>query len=116
MEYSTCYPIPATATDGEKKEFLSEVVSPEVEPYLRFTYDLSKPGYEIRAKKPGCHFLIDAIFFDGQVTMCCHDQLQMVNLGNVFKTSLEEIRKAPAYAEAIARGRRMEHAMCAECN
>jgi sulfatase maturation enzyme AslB (radical SAM superfamily) len=114
--YTTCYPIPATASKAEKDQFFDEVVSSEVEPFLRFTYDLDAPDYNIRAKQPGCHFMVDTIFFDGQLTMCCHDQLQQVNIGNVLNSHLEAIRASKEYETAIQRGKQMQHVMCKECN
>lgn len=114
--YTTCYPIPATASQPEKDTFFRENISPEVNPHLRFTYDLSKPGYDIQAKKSGCNFLVDTIFYDGQLTMCCHDQLQTVNIGNVFEERLEVLRASEKYREAIQKAKRMEHAMCPGCN
>lgn len=116
LVYSTCYPIPATASQAEKDTFFRENISPEMDPHLRFTYDLSKPGYDIKAKKSGCNFLVDTIFYDGQMTMCCHDQLQTVNIGNVFEQKLEVLRASEKYKEAIQKAKRLEHAMCPGCN
>ena len=71
--------------------FLIMSFSENVNPYLRFTYDRTKENFGIRAKNPGCYSLADCITLDGRVTACCHDLLGMINLGNAFTTSLEEI-------------------------
>lgn len=116
LVYSTCYPIPARASQLEKEIYFRENISPDVEPHLRFTYDLTKPGFDIRSKNSGCNFLVDTIFFDGQLSICCHDQLQDVNIGNVFDDTLENLRASAKYTEAVKKAKLMQHPMCPECN
>lgn len=116
MPYTTCYPLPATATAEEIDTFFKEVVSDEVDPYLRFTYDLKRPNKAIKTKKKGCNFLNDTIFFDGQFSICCHDQLQMINLGNVFEKTIKDIRESKEYLYAVEKAKRCEFPFCKECN
>lgn len=116
LEYSTCYPLPSQASPEEIDYFFDNVVSDEVRDSLRFTFDMSEPGRGIRTKNPGCHFLTDVIFFDGQYSVCCHDQLQMIDVGNAFGSTIEEIRASEAYAQAMHAARECGFEFCGECN
>lgn len=116
VPYTTCYPIPAVATSEEIDIFFDNVVSRDVDPYLRFSYDLSKPNKAIKTKNPGCNFLQDMIFFDGQFSICCHDQLALINVGNVFRMSIEQIHKSEKYHNALKIAKRCGFSFCKECN
>jgi len=116
IPYTITYPLPITATIEEIDYFFRNVVSREMDPYLRFTYDLSKPDKSIKAKNPGCYHLQDVIFFDGQFSICCHDQLQTINLGNAFQSTIEEIKESKAYATAIKTAKARGFKICKECN
>lgn len=106
-------PIPPQISTQEQVDFFFEnVVSEEVSDYLSFNYDLSQPDKDIRTKTPGCHALVDTIFFDGQYSICCHDQFQMINLGNVFETTIAEIRNSEKYARALETAKRCGFSIC----
>lgn len=113
---TTGFNTPAIASDGVMEKFFEEVVSPEVEPYLRFTYDLSKPRYGIKAKRPGCHFLTDCVTYDGKLTICCQDQFGMLNVGNAFNTPFYELKRSQKYSEHRRLGIDQKFKMCEECN
>ncbi len=113
---TTGFNIPAEATDQEIVDYFNEVVSPEVNEHLRFTYDLSKPRYDIKAKRPGCHFLNDCVTFDGKLTICCHDQLGKLNVGNSFETPLYDLKKSKKYHDFRLAGIDQKFKMCKECN
>lgn len=116
VPYTTCYPIPQTATQEELVFFFENVVSEDVNSHLRFTYDLSKADKGIKTKKSGCNFLMDIIFFDGQFSVCCHDQLQYLNVGNVFENTIDEIRSSKKYIDAVEKAKKCEYFICKECN
>lgn len=113
---TTGFNTPALASEEELKNFFAEVVSPEVDPYLRFTYDLHAPRYGIRAKKPGCHFLVDCITYDGKLTICCQDQFGTLNTGNAFDTPYFELKNSPRYKKTYQLGMNQKFKMCEECN
>jgi MoaA/NifB/PqqE/SkfB family radical SAM enzyme len=116
MPYTTAFIIPHAASIEEKKYFFDNVVSENVEPYLRFEYDLTKNDFGIKAKVSGCKFLIPSITFDGEVTVCSHDQMVKINVGNAFTTPLKTIFNSREYRTAIRKGRRQEFYFCKECN
>ena len=116
LSYKTCYPIPFEATIQELNYFFEQIVSSEINDLLRFTYNVSDPYYAIKTKTPGCNFLMDVIFFDGQFSICCHDQLQKVNVGNVFDTPIEKIKSSDSYKEAVAIAKKCGYDFCKECN
>jgi len=116
IPYTTGYPIPATATKEEIDDFFKNVVSSEVDPFLRFSYDLSKSDKSIKTKYPGCHHLQDVIFFNGQYSICCHDQLQKINWGSVFKQSVREIRESNKYKNAVLKAHECSFNFCKDCN
>lgn len=113
---TTGFNTPLEATDDEVVHFFENVVSPEVEPYLRFTYDLSKPRYEVQAKRPGCHFLQDCVTHDGKLTICCQDQFGKLNVGNAFETPFYELKKSEKYHRTRQAGIDQKFKMCHECN
>ncbi|MSR77596.1 MAG: radical SAM/SPASM domain-containing protein [Candidatus Omnitrophica bacterium] len=113
---TTGFNTPLEAEAPEREKFFEEVVSPEVEPYLRFTYDLSKPGYDIKAKRAGCHFLQDCVTYDGKLTICCQDQFGKLNVGNPFETPFYELKASEEYRKTRQRGIDQKFKMCQECN
>lgn len=113
---TTGFNTPAEAKEHEIAQFFEEVVSPEAEPYLRFTYDLSRPRNGIKAKRPGCHFLQDCVTYDGKLTICCQDQFGKLNVGNAFSVPFYELKASKTYEEHRNKGIRQEFKMCEECN
>lgn len=107
---------PAIAKDKEVVQFFDEVVSPEVDHYLRFTYDLTKPRYAIKAKRPGCHFLQDCVTYDGKLTICCQDQFGTLNVGDAFNTPFSVLKRATNYHRHRQMGINQQFKMCEECN
>ncbi len=114
--YTTAFPIPSTASQKEIDTFFETVVCDEVDEYLRFTYDKSKKDKSIKTKKKQCNYLTDTVFYDGQFTICCHDQLQKINVGNLFESSLEEIRSSKKYKDSVKMAKRRQFEICHECN
>lgn len=113
---TTGFNTPAEATDQEIVGFFDEVVSEEVKSSLRFTYDFAKPRYDIRAKRPGCHFLNDCVTHTGQLTICCHDQLGKLSVGNAFERPIYELRRSEKYQQYRAMAIQQQFAMCKGCN
>ena len=115
---TTGFNIPAMATLEEKKAFLRDVVSDEVRQHLRFTYDLSAADLAIRAKSrsPVCRFLMPTVKYDGRVTVCCHDQVDRLNLGDAFSRPLREILTSARYRWFALRGFLRTMDFCRECN
>lgn len=116
---TTGFPLPSLASEKEKKEFLRRVVSFEISNLLRFSYYSGKDGkIEIKPKKKKnkCDFLIDSITYDGRFTICCHDQLKKINIGNAFKTSIENIKKSNNYKNIYKKARSKSLDFCKDCN
>jgi len=109
----TGFCVPSEATAEEREEFFKNVVSDEMKDYLRFTYDEKK---RIEPKKKECAFLLPTVKWDGKVTICCHDQLSRLNLGNAFGKPLKEIFESKIYKENEKMGKKREHNMCHGCN
>lgn len=108
--------IPYGLSNQEKDIYFAEVVSPEVDDYLRFTYDLDKANKNIIPKDPKCPYLIDTIYFDGRFTICCHDKEPLINCGNVFKTSIKKIRQSSKYKKYRELGKQCKLKICKGCN
>lgn len=76
-------------------------------------------GYDGEYGSDNCHGLLTqvGILCDGTVVPCCLDRQGDIPLGNIFKTSLEEILEAPrakAMKEAMAHHRFIEP-LCLSC-
>jgi sulfatase maturation enzyme AslB (radical SAM superfamily) len=116
VNYTTCLPIPHAHTQEQLRDFIENVVSDDVDSHLRFTYDRNAPMYDIRSKNVGCCYLVDEILFDGQFTICCHDDMGEVNLGNVFDKSIEFIVESALYRETVEKARKRQLCICDKCN
>ena len=118
---TTGFTLPFLATEQEKEEFLSKVVGNEedIEKFLCFHYSKNKKGEVIIKPKKlikKCTMLIDSVRFDGRVTICAHDPLGKVNLGNAFETSLGAIRKSSQYKDIYSKAKRRNLDFCKDCN
>ena len=115
---STGFALPALASSEEKDEYMREVVSNAVKPHLRFNYDVEKDDFGIRAKAKFrlCRFLIPTVKFDGIVALCCHDQMDKLNMGNGFVDPLSRITDNNKYKLAWLRGFFKTFDFCKECN
>ena len=116
LDYTTCSPIPYAMSEEETNIFFGDVVCDEIRDKLRFTYDESKRDKAIKTKVKSCDFQFDTILFNGQFTMCCHDQLGEINLGNAFVTPIKEIVESDAYRRVKEEGRNFRLKICKECN
>jgi MoaA/NifB/PqqE/SkfB family radical SAM enzyme len=112
----TGFALPSLATDSQIKEFFDEVVSEEVNEYLKFDYDLSKIRYGIRTKERRCQYLLNCITFDGKLTICCQDQFGRINLGNAFRTPMIKLVSSQEYGAALRKAKNREFDFCEECN
>ena len=56
------------------------------------------------------------VFYDGTFTICCHDKIPLLKLGNVFEKSIEKIKKTSAYKGAKSAGKNMKLGICELCN
>lgn len=110
---ATGFSQPAEASRGEIEEFFSNVVSDEIRDYLNFTYDEEK---NISTKIKRCYFWGPTVKWDGKVSICCHDQLGRLNLGNAFRVPLSEILESRDYKTAEKKGRNREFYFCKNCN
>ena len=114
---STGFPLPALATEEETKTFFDSVVSPPVVDHLRFTFIERDGHYEIKTiRGPFCKFLHPVITYSGDVTVCCHDHLGLLKLGNAFEKPLAEILGSWAYKKAACKGLFRQLSFCPECN
>ncbi|MBF0216977.1 MAG: radical SAM protein [Candidatus Omnitrophica bacterium] len=112
----TGFALPAMASDKDIRGFFDSVVSPNIDRYLKFDYDLSKDRYGIKAREKGCHFILNCITYNGKLTICCQDQLGKLDLGNAFQTPLYELISTDEYKNAILKAKSMGFDFCAECN
>lgn len=114
-EYTTTCPVPSHCTKEELEYYFNNVVSEDVLPFLRFNY--SGSGGEMKTKPliPRCNHLCDAIYYNGDYTICCQDQYGDLVVGNVFKSSIEKIRNSSQYKEAVRCGKNRMHKICGEC-
>lgn len=110
------FPIPTLANEQEKKLFFREVVSEANKNFLRFSYNLSEKDFGVKTKKRRCIYLIDYINFQGKLSLCCHDEFGLINLGDAFSTPLKELVNSKRYKEAIKKALRMQYPFCKECN
>jgi len=110
---TTGFNLPAEASKEEIEIFFDNVVSEGMDEHLRFTYDCNK---NIISKSTKCSFLVPTIKWDGKVTICCHDQLSRLNLGDAFQTPLKEIIESRKYRIIEAKGKRRMLAFCKNCN
>lgn len=107
---------PYSLTKEEMDIYFEEVVSPEMNEHLRFTYDLMRDDKNIIPKNEKCPYLIHTILYDGQFTICCHDKEGLINCGNVFETPLNKIVSSKKYKNASNAGREMKLQICKGCN
>ena len=107
---------PYSLSKEEMTEYFNDIVSPEMDKHLRFTYDLDADDKNIIPKSNKCPFLIHTILYDGQVTICCHDKQGKINCGNVFEKTLEEIVQSKKFQHASEAGSKMELQICKACN
>lgn len=114
--YNTGFNLSVLATPKEKRYFFDNVVSEKVKPYLRFEYHLTKQDYVIQPKNPGCRYLIICITVDGRVTLCCHDLIGAINVGNAFRIPLRVILDSKLYRETKEKCINQEFCFCKECN
>jgi len=97
--------------------------------YVEHTNQKSKDGktmYNIAPAKKGgkkfcCPQLWQRMFIhpDGVVSVCCVDSDRSLNMGNIFKNSVEEIWNGPRYnalRDLHASGRIDEVPICANCH
>jgi len=111
--WKTEFITPAEYSPEERKEFLRNVVSEEVNDHLTFTYD--KEG-NITSKIQDCVHIIPCVRWNGQVNICCQDKFSRLNLGNAFETPLKNILNSRKYKTAVKKGRRREFYFCKNCN
>jgi hypothetical protein len=109
----TAFFLPHEASREEIEDYFSNIVSKAVEPYLTFTYDRD---LHIFPKFGGCTMIMPAVLWDGRVTICCQDQLGILNLGNAFRTSLGEILQSRMGRLTESRGRERKLPICRYCN
>jgi len=107
------FSLPAEATDKERDDFMKNAVSDEMKEFLKFTFD---EQHNIKSKEPRCPYMIPTVKFDGRVTICCHDQLSRLDLGNAFETPLKEILAGKKYRTAENLGGKKQLPFCKECN
>ncbi len=109
----TAFNLPGVASREEIDEFLEAVVGEGMDQHLRFTVDEQR---NIRAKRKKCVFLVPTVKWDGKVTICCHDQLSHLDLGNGFTTPLRDILASDRYRAAECAGLNRTIPFCTECN
>lgn len=112
----TSFTSPALATDQQKKDFFEDVISEEIDEYLKFDYDIEKPGYDIRSRDNKCNYLLNCVRADGSLTICCQDQLGNLNLGNAFETPIIDLVTSSKYKAVIEKAKNMGFDFCRECN
>ena len=107
------FSLPELASEKERKEFLKNTVSDDIRDFLRFYYD--KKGNIISQQK-NCLFLVPTVNWDGKTTICCHDLLNKLDLGNAFEKPLLEIFNSKKFIDAETKGKNQEFYFCKNCN
>jgi sulfatase maturation enzyme AslB (radical SAM superfamily) len=110
---TTGFSLPNEASKEEVDTFFNNIIREDMNQHLRFTYDNNQ---NITAKVKKCSFMVPTVKWDGKVSVCCHDQLSKLNLGNAFKTPMIEILKSRKYKDAEAMGKKKSFSFCKECN
>lgn len=114
-EYTTTCPVPSRCSQQELEYFFNHVVSDEVRPFLRFSIEGSPENRTVKYAKTGCNHVGDSIYFNGDYTICCQDQYGDLVVGNVFETSIQEIRESSRYKEMIQAGKSKSLSLCKNC-
>tara|TARA_Y100000768_G_C23991353_1_gene693721 strand:- start:4418 stop:5323 length:906 start_codon:yes stop_codon:yes gene_type:complete len=90
--------------------------------YLHFDsrFEWPRLGGEELSKSGRCNGLIDhfAIHANGNVSPCCLDDQNIINLGNLFENSIDEIINSPR-AQAMAQGfqnHQLKEELCRKCD
>lgn len=109
----TAFTLPKEASKEEADDFFENNVSKEMKKHLRFEYDKEK---NIISKEDKCNWLVPTVRWNGEVSICCHDQLGNLNLGNAFKKPLEIILNSKKYKIFEKKGRKRKLSFCKNCN
>ncbi len=112
----TNFTAPTLASNEQKKAYFDDVVSSEIDEYLKFDYDLQKPGYDIRSRENCCKYMLNCVRSDGSFTICSQDQLGQLNLGNAFEVPVIDLVTSPKYKIALEKAKNMGFDFCRECN
>jgi MoaA/NifB/PqqE/SkfB family radical SAM enzyme len=108
---------------SEWKKRLADIHSDEVQVRFSLIEKFSQPprdldaGFAVRA---ACTRAEDGlyVYYNGDVTHCCHDNLGGLLVGNVKRQSLEDILNSPErqfVLDALAKGERWRFASCRDC-
>ena len=113
QEYTTMLPHPDDASPEEIRYFMTHVYDPEHPELFRFAV---RDGALVVADR-GCPagLMVDTIFADGGLSVCCHDHHQQSVVGNAFDVPLEELRSSPRYRGTYLKGLRRRLRNCRFC-
>ena len=105
------YYMPQYASQKNLRAFQDSV--PSEQHCLRFSVIDGK----VASKRNICDGIIPVIGPTGNVTICCHDMLYQINMGNVLEEgSLRKILVSENYQEMTALGMERKLKICEGCN
>lgn len=112
-KYTTMLPHPEIASAEELRYFLDRVYDPSYPHLFRFHLRENK----LMLPQKGCPpaLMVDTIFADGGLSVCCHDHHQQAVVGNTFEEPLESLRASPRYRETYFKGLRRMLPCCQCC-
>jgi MoaA/NifB/PqqE/SkfB family radical SAM enzyme len=109
----TGIPVPKDLTKDELISVYEKIYSKNQEGYFRFVI---QDDFSIIAKNQNCIYLCNCINANGILTLCAHDQLRHLNLGNAFFQPISEIMESEAYKIAMSFAKMRELDFCKGCN
>lgn len=111
--YTTMLPHPDEASGEELRYFMERVYDSQRPEHFRFV--VRDGEILIPARECPRGLMVDTIFADGNLSICCHDHHQQAVVGNAFEKPLEVLRISPQYRLAYARGLQRKLPCCRFC-
>lgn len=113
IPYTTYFPYPDHCTEEEKKFFLENVYDPDRQEFFRF-YNLDDSIFQ-KQKICSPDYMVDTVFVNGNYGICCHDNYEQSITGNIFDSSLEEIRSSDLFKSTYYKGLKRQLENCKYC-
>lgn len=111
--YTTYFPYPDECTEEEKAFFFENVYDPEKPEQFRFRMADDAICQKIDTCSPD--YMVDTVFVNGNYGICCHDNYEKSITGNVFTSTLAEIRSSDLYKATYYKGLNRRLHNCAYC-
>jgi MoaA/NifB/PqqE/SkfB family radical SAM enzyme len=109
----TGIPVPNDLSEDQIESVYNRIYSNDGDDYFRF---IKETDGSIKSKNSRCIYTLPCISANGQVTICAHDQIRHLNLGNAFSTSLQEIMNSDIYKNTLVLASTRNLFFCRGCN